>query len=167
MVGRWLASPLTRTDNEILPTNTDLTSNLLSQLNTTDLENLKVRSPLTCNSIRSICRNCYGWNLAYSNLVDLGEAIGIIAAQSIGEPGTQLTMRTFHTGGVFSGDLTRQIRAPFQGTLTYRNSKNANLVRTLHGERSFRINENLTIYIENIKGVRTSINLPENNFTRK
>ena len=162
MVGRLLASPLMRTDNnEILPTNTDLTSNLLSQLNTTDLENLKVRSPLTCNSIRSICRNCYGWNLAYSKLVDLGEAIGIIAAQSIGEPGTQLTMRTFHTGGVFSGDLTRQIRAPFQGTLTYRNSKNANLVRTLHGERSFRINENLTIYIENIKGVRTSISLPE------
>ena len=49
-------------------------------------------------------------------LIDLGEAVGILAAQSIGEPGTQLTMRTFHTGGVFSGDLTKQIRAPFSGT---------------------------------------------------
>ena len=52
-------------------------------------------------------------------LIDLGEAVGILAAQSIGEPGTQLTMRTFHTGGVFSGDLTKQIRAPFSGTLNY------------------------------------------------
>ena len=84
-----------------------------------NLENIEVRSPLTCNSLRSICRKCYGWHLSYSKIIDLGEAVGILAAQSIGEPGTQLTMRTFHTGGVFSGDLTRQIRAPFTGTLKY------------------------------------------------
>jgi len=84
-----------------------------------NIKNLKVRSPLTCNSTRSICRNCYGWHLSYSKLVDLGEAIGIIAAQSIGEPGTQLTMRTFHTGGVFSGDLNQHIRSPFPGQISY------------------------------------------------
>jgi DNA-directed RNA polymerase subunit beta' len=67
------------------------------------IKSVSVRSPLTCDSARSVCQFCYGWNLAHGSLVDLGEAVGIIAAQSIGEPGTQLTMRTFHTGGVFTG----------------------------------------------------------------
>jgi DNA-directed RNA polymerase subunit beta' len=162
MVGRLLAQPLTqKKNNVVLPINTQLTSNLLDDLHESDIEQLKVRSPLTCTSIRSICRNCYGWHLAYSKLVDLGEAIGIIAAQSIGEPGTQLTMRTFHTGGVFSGDLTQQIRAPFQGTLSYKTAKAANLVRTLHGTRSFLIKESVTLYIQNLKGACSKIKLPE------
>ena len=63
-----------------------------------------MRSPLTCEAARSVCRKCYGWALAHNELVDLGEAVGIIAAQSIGEPGTQLTMRTFHTGGVSTAE---------------------------------------------------------------
>lgn len=62
------------------------------------IKSVSVRSPLACDSARSVCQFCYGWNLAHGSLVDLGEAVGIIAAQSIGEPGTQLTMRTFHTG---------------------------------------------------------------------
>ena len=162
MIGRLLAEPLIKKkDNVILPINTQLTSNLLDDLHELDIEKLKVRSPLTCTSIRSICRNCYGWHLAYSKLVDLGEAIGIIAAQSIGEPGTQLTMRTFHTGGVFSGDLTQQIRAPFQGTLSYKTAEAANLVRTLHGTRSFLIKESVTLYIQNLKGACSKIRLPE------
>merc|ERR1712085_64363 len=162
MVGRLLASPIKRfSNNEILPISTILTNTLLDELDSSDLEQIKVRSPLTCASIRSICRNCYGWHLAYSKLVDLGEAIGIIAAQSIGEPGTQLTMRTFHTGGVFSGDLTQQIRAPFQGTLSYKTAEAANLVRTLHGTRSFLIKESVTLYIQNLKGACSKIKLPE------
>jgi DNA-directed RNA polymerase subunit beta' len=64
---------------------------------------------LTCEATRSVCRLCYGWSLAHSEMVDLGEAVGIIAAQSIGEPGTQLTMRTFHTGGTFTGEMTPQV----------------------------------------------------------
>jgi DNA-directed RNA polymerase subunit beta' len=68
---------------------------------------IMVRSPLTCRARHGLCRRCYGWSLARGHLVDLGEAVGIIAAQSIGEPGTQLTMRTFHTGGVASvSDIT-------------------------------------------------------------
>ena len=68
---------------------------------------VKIRSVLTCKTRHGVCRLCYGRNLATGQLVDIGEAVGIIAAQSIGEPGTQLTMRTFHTGGVAMEDITR------------------------------------------------------------
>jgi DNA-directed RNA polymerase subunit beta' len=68
---------------------------------------VEVRSPLTCIAKHGLCRSCYGWSLATGLPVELGEAVGIIAAQSIGEPGTQLTMRTFHTGGVAGSDITQ------------------------------------------------------------
>ncbi len=71
------------------------------------IEKVKVRSVLTCQTLRGVCQKCYGWDLGYNKLVRLGEAVGIVAAQAIGEPGTQLTMRTFHTGGVAGGgDIT-------------------------------------------------------------
>ncbi|HZB96973.1 MAG TPA: DNA-directed RNA polymerase subunit beta', partial [Candidatus Sulfotelmatobacter sp.] len=74
-----------------------------------DIVRLKVRSIMTCKAREGVCRNCYGRNLATGRLVEIGEAVGVIAAQSIGEPGTQLTMRTFHTGGVATGgaDITQ------------------------------------------------------------
>ncbi|MDD5433658.1 MAG: DNA-directed RNA polymerase subunit beta', partial [Candidatus Pacebacteria bacterium] len=72
------------------------------------VKNLTVRSPLTCRDLRRVCQKCYGWDMGRNRLADLGTAVGVVAAQSIGEPGTQLTMRTFHTGGVSSvGDITR------------------------------------------------------------
>ena len=71
------------------------------------VKRVKIRSALTCKSHYGVCRKCYGRNMATGGHVDIGEAVGIIAAQSIGEPGTQLTMRTFHTGGVASGDITQ------------------------------------------------------------
>ncbi|WP_066640583.1 DNA-directed RNA polymerase subunit beta' [Desulfolucanica intricata] len=71
------------------------------------IEKVKIRSVLTCKSRYGVCINCYGRNLATGRKVDIGEAVGIIAAQSIGEPGTQLTMRTFHTGGVAGDDITQ------------------------------------------------------------
>ena len=67
----------------------------------------KIRSVLTCEARSGVCSKCYGINLAIGETVGAGEAVGIIAAQSIGEPGTQLTMRTFHTGGVAGGDITQ------------------------------------------------------------
>jgi len=71
------------------------------------IEKIKVRSPLSCKSIHGLCQKCYGWDLGKNQLVKLGQAVGIVAAQAIGEPGTQLTMRTFHTGGVAGGgDIT-------------------------------------------------------------
>jgi len=72
------------------------------------IKKLSVRSPMSCKSKRGICRKCYGWDLGSNKLVRLGQAVGIVAAQAIGEPGTQLTLRTFHTGGVASaGDITQ------------------------------------------------------------
>jgi len=95
---------------------------------------IKIRSPLLCKLTRSICANCYGWDLAYSEKVELGQAVGIIAAQSIGEPGTQLTMRTFHTGGTFVADPSRQIRLKDSGFI-YFDSKtsDSDIVRTNYG----------------------------------
>ena len=77
---------------------------LIDKLIEAGVETIKVRSVLTCESAVGVCANCYGRSLATGKLVDIGEAVGIIAAQSIGEPGTQLTMRTFHTGGSASAD---------------------------------------------------------------
>jgi DNA-directed RNA polymerase subunit beta' len=71
------------------------------------IHELRIRSVLTCNSEHGVCKTCYGKNLSTGNIVEVGEAVGIIAAQSIGEPGTQLTMRTFHTGGVAGADITQ------------------------------------------------------------
>lgn len=72
-----------------------------------EVEEIKVRSPLTCKTKRGLCQKCYGWDLGYNETVELGGAVGIVAAQAIGEPGTQLTLRTFHTGGVAGGgDIT-------------------------------------------------------------
>jgi|AntRauMFilla1563_2_1112583.scaffolds.fasta_scaffold00019_26 DNA-directed RNA polymerase subunit beta' len=100
------------------------------------IKSVSVRSPLTCDSARSVCQFCYGWNLAHGSLVDLGEAVGIIAAQSIGEPGTQLTMRTFHTGGVFTGELAEQIKAPFDGIIRIPRNLRSRLIRTRHGQEA-------------------------------
>jgi hypothetical protein len=96
-----------------------------------------VRSPLTCELSRFVCQLCYGWSFSNGKLVSVGEAVGILAAQSIGEPGTQLTMRTFHTGGVFSGVFTDQIRAPFFGKLSYFQSIPGTCVRTSLSEVAF------------------------------
>ena len=82
---------------------------------------VKIRSPLTCEARRGICMKCYGLNLANGSLVGMGEAVGIIAAQSIGEPGTQLTMRTFHLGGIASATLTPELVTDFEGILIYEN----------------------------------------------
>jgi len=89
-------------------------------LDTSGIERVKIRSVLTCESKHGICINCYGRNLATGQLVKLGEATGIIAAQSIGEPGTQLTMRTFHTGGVAAGVFKQPIIKPkHDGTIRF------------------------------------------------
>ena len=96
-----------------------------------------IRSPLTCQSSKFICQLCYGWNLSEGQLVSVGEAVGVLAAQSIGEPGTQLTMRTFHTGGVFTGKLIDQTYAPFFGTAYYNSFCNGLLMRTVQGRIAY------------------------------
>jgi hypothetical protein len=98
---------------------------------------VSLRSPLTCKARSGICQLCYGWSLAHGDLVSIGEAVGIIAAQSIGEPGTQLTMRTFHTGGVFSGEIIDQIEAPIDGVVEFPAPLKGLLVRTSYGKIGF------------------------------
>jgi DNA-directed RNA polymerase subunit beta' len=83
------------------------------------IESVKIRSVLTCETRRGVCAKCYGINLANGRQVSMGEAVGIIAAQSIGEPGTQLTMRTFHLGGIASASLSPEIVSEFEGIVVY------------------------------------------------
>ncbi len=90
----------------VVAANTDLGDVIINDLVSRGVRHVKVRSVLTCESKVGTCARCYGRSLAAGKLVDIGEAVGIIAAQSIGEPGTQLTMRTFHTGGVAGDDIT-------------------------------------------------------------
>ena len=96
-------------------------------------QELNVRSPLTCECSIDICQLCYGWDLSNYELVALGEAVGILAAQAIGEPGTQLTMRTFHTGGAFSGESSDFILAPITGIIEYTLRPQGYFVRTRWG----------------------------------
>ncbi|NUS72004.1 MAG: DNA-directed RNA polymerase subunit beta' [Corynebacteriales bacterium] len=91
----------------VVPAGTDLGDVLINELIEAGIREVKVRCVLTCESAIGVCSVCYGRSLATGKLVDVGEAVGIIAAQSIGEPGTQLTMRTFHTGGVAGVDITQ------------------------------------------------------------
>jgi len=80
---------------------------MVKEISEQGIERVKIRSPISCKSVRGICQKCYGWNLGSNKLIEKGEAVGVVAAQAIGEPGTQLTMRTFHTGGVAGGvDIT-------------------------------------------------------------
>jgi DNA-directed RNA polymerase subunit beta' len=102
---RTLAEDVVDAQGTVLASrNDDVGDVLIDKLVAGGIETIKVRSVLTCESAVGVCAHCYGRSLATGNLVDIGEAVGIIAAQSIGEPGTQLTMRTFHTGGVASAD---------------------------------------------------------------
>src|SRR5206468_4970890 len=88
--------------NVIVEVNQEIDEDLASAIQAAGIERVKIRSVLTCESKRGVCIRCYGRNLASGRSVELGEAVGVIAAQSIGEPGTQLTMRTFHIGGTAS-----------------------------------------------------------------
>jgi DNA-directed RNA polymerase subunit beta' len=104
--GRVLATEVNGADGEVLfEAGADLTETTIDELVARGVTEVKVRSVLTCQTPTGVCAKCYGKSMASGQLVDIGEAVGIVAAQSIGEPGTQLTMRTFHQGGV-GGDIT-------------------------------------------------------------
>jgi DNA-directed RNA polymerase subunit beta' len=105
--GRLLVEPVTLADGTTLEVDTLLTDELVARLrDDSSVERIRVRSVLTCEATHGVCAACYGQSLATGRMIELGEAVGVIAAQSIGEPGTQLTMRTFHTGGIVGEDIT-------------------------------------------------------------
>ena len=149
MYGRVLAADVfhPETKQVIAQRNQQLDEDTIAIITKAGVQAVFMRSALTCEAARSVCQLCYGWSLAHGHLVDLGEAVGIIAAQSIGEPGTQLTMRTFHTGGVFTGEVEQQIRAPFDGAIKFLNLRVRD-VRTRHGEEREQVEVNGDLVIE-------------------
>ena len=106
ILGRFTAQKIINPETKELIINKGemITENIVAKIKKAGIKTMEIRSVLTCKTVNGVCQKCYGRNLATGNLVETGEAVGIMAAQSIGEPGTQLTMRTFHTGGVAGGD---------------------------------------------------------------
>nr|YP_009455885.1 RNA polymerase beta' subunit [Chlorella heliozoae]AST08697.1 RNA polymerase beta' subunit [Chlorella heliozoae] len=134
LIGRVLLKDVFLNRTKIVKKNTLISPKLAKQIASNHQE-IFVRSPLTCQTEKSVCQLCYGIDLAQGKLVSIGEAVGIIAAQSIGEPGTQLTMRTFHTGGVgvFSDQALKSFTAPFEGKIEFLEALPGLFVRTPHG----------------------------------
>jgi len=136
IIGRILSKPVydPKTQKLVAATNTHVTLKVLNIFAEKKILKFHIRSPLTCNLYHSICQMCYGWDLSNQNLVDLGEAVGILAGQSIGEPGTQLTMRTFHTGGIFTSEARQQIIAPTNGIIKFSKILKTIILRTNRGD---------------------------------
>ena len=136
VLGRLLSKPVYHpiTNKLIASKDTQLTPQLIQNFKKQEIQTFYIRSPLTCSLYRSICQKCYGWDLANENLVDIGEAVGIIAGQSIGEPGTQLTMRTFHTGGIFTSEARQQIVSSVSGVMKFSKLLKTLILRTNRGE---------------------------------
>ncbi|WP_164218728.1 DNA-directed RNA polymerase subunit beta' [Virgibacillus sp. YIM 98842] len=119
--------------NELLAEKDSLiTEDMAKQIVEAGIEEVTIRSAFTCNTKYGVCQKCYGRNLATGSDVEVGEAVGIIAAQSIGEPGTQLTMRTFHTGGVAGDDITQGLPR-IQELFEARNPKGQSVITEIHG----------------------------------
>ena len=107
IIGRFLAENIFDSDGNLIARVNDMIDDSLADKICSVRDKVLIRSVLTCKAPQGVCKKCYGQDLANRTEVEIGEAVGIIAAQSIGEPGTQLTMRTFHTGGVAGGDITQ------------------------------------------------------------
>ncbi|MCA1628091.1 MAG: DNA-directed RNA polymerase subunit beta', partial [Acidobacteria bacterium] len=115
----------------IVETNEEIDEDLAAEIQRSGVQRVRIRSVLTCESRRGVCIKCYGRNLATGKPVDIGEAVGVIAAQSIGEPGTQLTMRTFHIGGTARLEESSKHEARMDGTIKY---VELNVVKNRRGE---------------------------------
>jgi hypothetical protein len=147
LTGRVLAKHVfDKKGNLLASRNQDVCFYLAKKIVRNSFQKIYIRSPLSCEATKCICQLCYGWSLAHGRLAQLGEAVGVIAAQSIGEPGTQLTMRTFHTGGVFAGNTKDKIYAPHNGTLSYLTAF-GKIVKTAFGETVFLVLNEMKLYI--------------------
>jgi len=174
ILGRVASKPIRdpQTKEVIFRSNIQLTPKIIETCKKQKIQEFYIRSPLTCNLYRAICQKCYGWDLANENLVDIGEAVGILAGQSIGEPGTQLTMRTFHTGGIFTSEARQQIVSPVNGIVRFYKSLKTVILRTNRGEdvlitknsgSIIIIPENITKELIQIEVLKNTILFPKNN----
>ena len=136
----------------IVEAGTEISEDLAQKVQQAGLQEVKIRSGLTCESRRGVCIKCYGRNLATGRTVDIGEAVGVIAAQSIGEPGTQLTMRTFHVGGTARLEESSKHEARVDGKIVYHD---VNIISNRKGER-IAINRNGEIGLVDERGRETA-----------
>ncbi len=122
VLGRTTAEDIVdpKTGEVVIPEGALLDEAMVAQIEEIGLQGVKIRSPLVCASKQGVCGKCYGRDLARGTPVNIGEAVGVIAAQSIGEPGTQLTMRTFHIGGAAQLNEQSNLEAPVDGTIEFR-----------------------------------------------
>jgi DNA-directed RNA polymerase subunit beta' len=134
LIGRYARKSIKHPETQqVLVAENDLiTEDIAKEIVTSGIETVNIRSAFTCNTRHGVCKKCYGRNLATGQEVEVGEAVGIIAAQSIGEPGTQLTMRTFHTGGVAGDDITQGLPR-IQELFEARNPKGQAVISELNG----------------------------------
>jgi len=160
LLGRTTADDVVDADgNVIMPVNTLMNRVDVTKIKDAGVKKVTVRSPLSCELEYGICQRCYGWALTNNKPVDIGESIGIIAAQSIGEPGTQLTMRTFHTGGVFRGSSSAQyVKSTVTGKIV--SKTNTRELRTRHGDIVEVSLKDGKIEIEDKKGKIHSYKIP-------
>nr|YP_010382747.1 RNA polymerase beta'' subunit [Elsholtzia splendens]UED17294.1 RNA polymerase beta'' subunit [Elsholtzia splendens] len=162
LIGRVLADDIYIGARCISTRNQDIGIGLVNRFITFRAQPIAIRTPFTCRSASWICRLCYGRSPTHGDLVELGEAVGIIAGQSIGEPGTQLTLRTFHTGGVFTGGTAEHVRAPSNGKIKF-NEDLVHPTRTRHGHPAFLCSINLYVTIES-EDIRHNVNIPPQSF---
>nr|YP_009946795.1 RNA polymerase beta'' subunit [Achimenes erecta]QOE88333.1 RNA polymerase beta'' subunit [Achimenes erecta] len=162
LIGRVLADDIYMGTRCIATRNQDIGIGLVNRFITFRAQPIAIRTPFTCRSASWICRLCYGRSPTHGDLVELGEAVGIIAGQSIGEPGTQLTLRTFHTGGVFTGGTAEHVRAPSNGKIKF-NEDLVHPTRTRHGHPAFLCSIDLYVTIES-EDIRHNVNIPPQSF---
>ena len=135
LVGRYLSEDFKDADGNVIVSRDKLMNDQdAAKIVATGAEKVKVRSVLTCGLKNGVCAHCYGASLANGQLINIGEAVGIIAAQSIGEPGTQLTMRTFHTGGIASAEDITQGLPRVEELFESRRPKNAAIITKVSGK---------------------------------
>nr|YP_010498778.1 RNA polymerase beta'' subunit [Aspidistra elatior]UWR82740.1 RNA polymerase beta'' subunit [Aspidistra elatior] len=158
LIGRVLADDIYMGIRCIAARNQDIGIGLANRFITFRAQPIYIRTPFTCRNTSWICQLCYGRSPTHGDLVELGEAIGIIAGQSIGEPGTQLTLRTFHTGGVFTGGTAEHVRAPSNGKIKF-NEYLVHPTRTRHGHPAFLCSIDLHVTIES-RDIIHSVNIP-------
>nr|ADD31152.1 RNA polymerase beta'' subunit protein [Ehretia acuminata] len=162
LIGRVLADDIYMGPQCIATRNQDIGIGLVNRFLTFRAQPISIRTPFTCRSTSWICRLCYGRSPTHGDLVELGEAVGIIAGQSIGEPGTQLTLRTFHTGGVFTGGTAEHVRAPSNGKIKF-NEDLVHPTRTRHGHPAFLCSIDLYVTIES-EDIIHNVNIPPKSF---
>nr|YP_010977329.1 RNA polymerase beta'' subunit [Caroxylon nitrarium]WOA00471.1 RNA polymerase beta'' subunit [Caroxylon nitrarium] len=162
LIGRVLADDIHMGSRCIATRNQDIGVGLANRLITLRTKPISIRTPFTCRSASWICRLCYGRSPTHGDLVELGEAVGIIAGQSIGEPGTQLTLRTFHTGGVFTGGTAEHVRAPSNGKIQF-NEDLVHPTRTRHGHPAFLCSIDLYVTIQS-EDILHNVNIPPKSF---